>query len=77
MSEVAERPVKAKKITLSAWADRHYDPAPSMWTLRQWVRDGQIYPPAEKVGKSYYVEPEARRITDSTPQGAMAKFLSA
>lgn len=77
MAEVTKLPVKPRKITLAAWAALHYDPAPSAWTLRQWVRDGQILPPAEKVGKSYYVEPDARRISDSTPHGAMAKFLAA
>lgn len=28
----------AKKIPLADWAAMHYDPPPSAWTLRQWVR---------------------------------------
>ena len=67
----------SKKIPLSEWAASHYAPPPSAWTLRQWVRAGQVIPVPEKVGKSYYVSTEARRITDSTPTGAMAEFLAA
>lgn len=65
----------SKKIPLADWAEMHYDPPPSAWTLRQWVRAGQIVPAPEKVGKGYYVAPDAQRITDETPRGAMAKFL--
>jgi predicted site-specific integrase-resolvase len=53
----------SKKILLSAWATSRYDPAPSAWVLRKWVREGQIYPTPELVGKAYYVEENARRIT--------------
>lgn len=67
---------KAKKIPLADWAALHYDPPPSVWTLRQWVRSGQIVPAPEKVGKGYYVSADAQRITDSTPTGAMAEYLN-
>lgn len=53
----------APKILLAEWAKRHYDPAPSAWVLRQWVRKGEIIPVPELVGKAYYVEPSAKRIT--------------
>ena len=52
-----------KKITLEAWAARQYDPPPSPWILRRWARDGEISPMPEKVGKSYYVREDARRMT--------------
>lgn len=65
----------SKKIPLADWAALHYDPPPSLWTLRQWVKAAQIVPAPEKVGKGYYVAPDAKRITDATPRGAMAKFL--
>lgn len=67
----------SKKIPLADWAEQHYDPPPSAWTLRQWARAGQIVPAPEKVGKSYYVSVDAKRVTDSTPTGAMAEFLAA
>lgn len=49
------------KIPLSEWAARHYNPAPSLWVLRKWVRQGEIYPAPEKVGSAYYVEEHAVR----------------
>ncbi len=49
------------KIPLTEWAARNYDPAPSAWVLRKWVREGQIYPPPERVGCGYYVSETARR----------------
>ena len=67
----------AKKIPLADWAAMHYDPPPSAWTLRQWVRAAQIVPAPEKVGKGYYVSSDAQRVTDATPTGAMAEFLAA
>jgi integrase len=33
-----------KKIPLTEWASRQYQPAPSLWVLRQWARQGQIWP---------------------------------
>jgi predicted site-specific integrase-resolvase len=50
------------KITLAAWAARNYSPAPSIRTLRTWVRTGQVFPPAEKVGRNYMVEETAARL---------------
>jgi predicted site-specific integrase-resolvase len=51
------------KIKLEAWAAQRYDPPPSAWVLRKWVRDGEISPMPERVGNHYYVEHTARRIT--------------
>ena len=50
------------KIPLSDWAARHYNPPPSLFTLRQWARSGEIYPPPEKCGKHWYVEEDAMRL---------------
>jgi hypothetical protein len=47
------------KILLQDWAARHYDPPPSIHTLRRWVREDRFVPPAELVGRSYYVEETA------------------
>lgn len=51
------------KILLAAWAAKMYDPPPSAWVLRKWVREGQICPPPERVGHAYYVDEDARRQT--------------
>jgi hypothetical protein len=51
-----------KKIPLTAWASSRYDPPPSAWVLRKWVREGEIYPPPELVGSKYYVSETAKRL---------------
>jgi predicted site-specific integrase-resolvase len=53
------------KIPLVAWAATRYNPAPSRWVLRQWVRRGEIYPTPELVGKEYYVDEKATRLTSN------------
>lgn len=49
------------KITIEEWAAIHYSPAPSLWTLRKLMRSGEIQPPPEKVGRSWYVDRNAQR----------------
>ena len=51
------------KILLAAWAAKLYDLPPSAWVLRRWVRECQISPPPERVGKAYYVDEHALRLT--------------
>jgi hypothetical protein len=65
----------APKVPLSDWAAKRYSPAPSVWVLRQWVRKGEIVPAPELVGKRYYVEPHARRIT--APSVSLVQRLQA
>lgn len=60
------------KITLHAWAAKRYDPAPSAWVLRRWVREGEIVPKPEKVGRDYYVDENAERVTP----GALPSLVS-
>lgn len=52
-----------KKIPVAAWAAANYDPPPSAWVLRKWARDGDFWPPAERVGKEWYVRADARRLS--------------
>jgi hypothetical protein len=52
----------APKITLQAWAAPRYSPPPSIKTLRRWVREHRIFPRPELVGRTYYVDPDARYI---------------
>nr|WP_250502786.1 excisionase [Caballeronia sp. AZ7_KS35] len=47
------------KVRLDEWIKRHFEPAPAIRTARLWIRDGKIYPPPIKVGRSYYVEDNA------------------
>lgn len=48
------------KIRLEEWAKRNYSPPPNRDTLRRWARDLKIFPFPQKVGRAYYVEPEAK-----------------
>lgn len=50
-----------KKIPLTEWATRHYDPPPTPWVLRRWARDGEIAPAPERVGREWYVLETAHR----------------
>jgi len=52
------------KITLAKWAERNFDPPPHISTLRAWARDGKIYPPPLKVGRTYYVADDAVHISE-------------
>lgn len=53
-----------KKILLAAWAEARYDPPPSPRVLQRWAREGEIVPKPVKVGRSYYVAPDARRLAE-------------
>lgn len=50
-----------KKISLEKWAEQ-FDPPPCAETRRRWVRGCRIYPPPEKIGRAYYVDPNAKYI---------------
>lgn len=51
--------------TLEAWAAKRYgEHAPSIHTLRRWVREAKIYPIPKKHGRTYYVEDSAQYIAD-------------
>lgn len=65
------------KITLHAWATRRYTPAPSAWVLRKWVREGEIVPAPEKVGRDYYVDENATRMTANQPGALLARLKAA
>jgi len=51
--------VKPPKILLEAWGEARWDPPLTPWQLRKMARDGVIFPPPEKRGRSWYVEPTA------------------
>lgn len=50
------------KITLEEWAKLHYSIPISHGTLGKWRRQGQIYPPPERVNRSWMVPPNAERL---------------
>lgn len=56
-----------KLITLEKWAESHLDPAPSPATLRMWARTNRFDPPAQKVGRCYRVDENARYCEPEAP----------
>ncbi len=48
-----------KKITLIEWAKSKYSVPPVERTLWKWARNGNLYPPPEKHGRQYFIEPDA------------------
>ncbi|EMN5130202.1 hypothetical protein RVV79_003318 [Burkholderia contaminans] len=65
-NDVAEKSTKItrpKLIPLSEWADEMFgEHAPHRHTLRNWVNNGKIRPVPIKVGRSYFVTPDARYV---------------
>ena len=59
-----------KKIPLKTWAAERFDPPPNIKTVQRWARDCWIYPVPEKVGKSYWVEPDAIFIGNDPSKAA-------
>lgn len=48
------------QIPLEQWARQIWgEAAPSIFTLRAWARKGKIYPMPQKVGRTYFVKPDA------------------
>lgn len=45
----------AKYIPLQRWADQHFEPTPTLRTLRRWARKGHIHPQPQLVGRQYRV----------------------
>lgn len=50
------------KIRLHDWAARHWNPPPDRIKLHRWARLHRIDPPPQKVGREYYVEPDAKLV---------------
>ena len=56
-----------KRITIESWIALHYEPegAPSIHTVRRWIRDGHITPLPEKHGRTYYLSPKAEYYVEA------------
>ena len=50
----------ARRILLAEWAKEEFgDPIPSTTTLNKYAKNGMIFPPPVKVGRSWRVDPNA------------------
>lgn len=65
------------KITVAEWAARNYSQPPSHWVLGKWRREGQIYPAPERVGREWFVEENARRLTVGSTAQPLATRIAA
>lgn len=52
----------APKIPLPIWAAKHWSPPPTARTLATWASNGRIRPAPQKIGRTYYVDPDAKYI---------------
>ncbi|HJW23922.1 MAG TPA: excisionase [Rhodocyclaceae bacterium] len=50
------------KIPLTEWAARNFDPPPHRNTLMKWRAEGYISPLPIYIGRSYYVDENARFV---------------
>lgn len=63
MSETAPR-----LLSVEGWILTTYGAgAPSLKTVRRWIRGGYIYPAPEKHGRAYYVRADARYVDPANP----------
>ena len=60
-------------ISLAKWAAERFTPTPHPNTLRAWARDGKVVPAPVKIGRAYYVRPDARHI-DEVLHGATTEI---
>ncbi|ASW00520.1 hypothetical protein CJU94_19615 [Paraburkholderia aromaticivorans] len=61
LPESAKR--RPKLIPIAVWAEETFgDYAPPVRTIRSWIRAGKIYPMPVKIGRSYYVKPDAEYV---------------
>jgi hypothetical protein len=63
-----------KLILLTEWGEARFNPPPSLWTLRAMARAGKISPRPVKVGKAYYVYPDAE-VVDVTQRPTLVQRL--
>lgn len=53
----------ARRILLSEWAKNEFgEPVPGITTLTKYAKNGMIFPPPVKVGRSWRVDKDARFV---------------
>lgn len=67
---------QSRIVRLSVWAAQQYNPPPAERTLRLWVREGRIVPAPVKIGRAYYVSPDARHIAEAARGKRLAERLT-
>lgn len=67
-----------KLITLQVWAGRVFgENGPNKDTLRRWCRDTKIFPAPKKIGRAYYVAPDAQYVDNYNSSDFMRRVRDA
>lgn len=61
------------KVRLDIWLQRNFDPPPDIRNAKLWIKQGRIYPPPIKMGRSYYVEQDAAYVDYFPPPAPSAR----
>jgi predicted site-specific integrase-resolvase len=65
------------EVPLEAWARQRWgEAAPSIFTLRAWARSGKIIPMPQKVGRTYFVKPDAEYRRDPNRSHRLIRRMS-
>lgn len=62
-----------KLITLAEWAESKFSQPYKKGTLWMWARTGRIYPPPEKIGRNWWVKPNAEYVNPHNPKDVAQK----
>jgi Excisionase-like protein len=66
------------KVTLPQWAALQFrEGAPHIKTLRRWCCEGKIFPVPQKLGRTYYVEENARYVGNFNDPEFMGRIRDA
>jgi hypothetical protein len=66
-----------KAVLLETWGAAHFDPPPSLWTLKEMGRKGRIIPAPVKRAGVWYVDQDARLSEEPTPPPRRSAALPA
>ncbi|WP_322629950.1 excisionase [Halothiobacillus sp.] len=67
----------AKLITLEQWLARTFEEPPAMDTARRWCRDGKIQPAPKKIGRSFFLQPDAEHVQNDRPTNRLIDRIRA
>jgi len=64
----------ARWVTIPKWLELHYDPEdrPTVRTVREWCREGKIYPAPRRHGRAYYLDSRAVYV-DPTSRASVSE----
>lgn len=62
------REAAPRLLSVEAWIEAIFGAgAPSVKTVRRWIREGYIFPAPNKLGRGYYMRSDARYVDPANP----------